>query len=137
MFIDVEKHGVLQKAGLAEPFILMLTSNSVETFLEAVRAMGRPVVLDWGFPPSRLPIVANLKEAGVEVWWFDGDRDAARESFIKRNTVPVEALNVQMPAIEGAWPEIRAVFEGHIIENVHAGPTYEPHDKVYERMFST
>lgn len=40
------------------------------------------LVIDWGFPVSELQTVEWLVERGVSHWWFDGDRDAAAESFL-------------------------------------------------------
>jgi len=66
--------------------------------------------LDWGFPPEWLHVVRGIKGAGVDIWWFDGDRAKAREEFVKRGTVPVSDLDVQMAKIQSRWAEIQDLF---------------------------
>jgi hypothetical protein len=135
LHLDVEKEGVLARAGLEEVWYDMFASSSVDRFTGALRRIGRPVTIDWGLPPNCLPIVELLASSGVEIWWFDGDREAARESFIKRATVPVAALDVQMAKIEKGWPDIARVFASRIIETVLPGPAYVPRELIFHRMF--
>lgn len=86
-------------------------------------------VIDWGFPPHCLDLVSSLVELGVEPWWFDGERDAARQSFLARlgrgeHPSQLEAYEHQMAEIEAAWPDIERVFWGRMIHSVAAGPRY-------------
>jgi hypothetical protein len=103
IYLDIE-NGALESAGLTPLWNSMFSpQRSVTGFVSALGRMANPVVLDWGFPPLHLPIVESLTQAGVEVWWFDGDRGAARDSFLRRGTVSVECLNIQMDAIAREW----------------------------------
>lgn len=137
MHLDVEQPGVLRQTGLEAQWNDMFAAASVELFVKALRLAGPPVVLDWGFPPRCLSIVEALKNAGVDIWWFDGDRRAARESFLSRGSVSVHALDVQMAATEKAWPGIQAVFGSRLIETVSAGPVYLEPGIIFERMFGS
>lgn len=92
--------------------------GSVQPFVEAVRALGGPVVWDWGFPPEHLSLVRRLKEAGVEVWWFNADHAAARRAFFARATVSVKRFDIQIRKIEEAWPSIQDVFQPHMLETL-------------------
>jgi hypothetical protein len=107
-------------------------TNSVEAMLQEA---GRPVAVDWGFPPHLYPWVQAAKDAGVSVWWFDGDRAAARESFIQRDTVPVAALDVQMASIANYWPNIEPILGPSIIEAIKPDGSYEPLDAIFKQMF--
>ncbi len=101
--------------------------------------MERRVVIDWGFPPSALNTVEQLKSFGVDIWWFDGDRETAKASFIQRYqrrehpATPAD-LDAQLVAINVAWKEIKRVFGNHVIESVSVGG-YVPSDRIYIGMF--
>lgn len=61
------------------------------------------VVATWGFAPDDEPsvsLVLQLRSAGFEWIWFDGNRPAALREFLKRGTVQEIALYVQMYRIE-------------------------------------
>jgi hypothetical protein len=136
--LDVEQNGVLAQTGLmAEWTAIFASGGSVTPFVVALRKLGKPVTIDWGFPPYWLSVVDALKAEGVEIWWFDGDRQAARESFVKRGTVQVAALDRQMAAIDGAWPEIKRVFGSHVINTVSTGGSYLKPEAIYRRMFGS
>ena len=107
-------------------------SDSVEAMLHAA---GRPVAVDWGFPPHLYRWIQAAKDAGVQVWWFDGDRAAAHESFIRRGTVPVAALNAQMTSIANYWQNIEPIVGSSIIQSIKAGGSYEPPDAIFKQMF--
>ncbi len=88
--------------------------------MAALHALHRPVALDWGYPPSSLPFVEALCSAGVDAWWFDGDRAVARRHFIDRGTVTVDALDRQMTNIQAAWPRLAMFYGRRIIHTVDA-----------------
>lgn len=116
--IDLENGG-LGRFALApawHPICRLPPPPDVTPFVSALRGLGRPVALDWGFPPVWLPLVMALHEAGIAAWWFDGDRVAARRVFMERDTVPVAALDRQVreigkhqlvpPTTVDSWPTI-------------------------------
>ena len=63
-------------------FLYALTKSvrvgRVDGFLEALKGNATRIVLTWGFHTDDLNIVQALKRAGVELWWFDADEEAAR-----------------------------------------------------------
>jgi len=123
LHFDVEKDGRLEQGGLKPLWDRCFTMGSPDPLVKALRALGSPVVLNWGFPPEWLSVVAALKRDGVNIWWFDADHAAARRAFIKRGDVPLECFDRQMPKIERAWPSIKALFEPNIVT------TLSPDDK--------
>jgi hypothetical protein len=114
--IDLENQG-LDQFGLGDAWqgIVRLPPETVQPFVTRLREMKRPVVLDWGFPPQWLPLVRALHEAGVTAWWFDADRAAARNAFIRRGTVSVEALDQQLGLIDRHWPQLAEFYGPRIV----------------------
>jgi hypothetical protein len=102
----------------------------------AVSRIQQPIVLDWGFPFWLLDLVKCLNVSGFTIWWFDGDREAARESFTRRNTVPVERFDEQMKSIEEHWRQIQDLFDENTVDTVSAGPVYISPEYIFDRMFS-
>jgi hypothetical protein len=133
-------HLDLENGGMDRPELYSGWQQCVSTGLpaalvEAVDRLGAPVVLDWGFPPRFLPLVRSLHDAGVAAWWFDGDRAAARASFVRRGTVPVEALDQQMQRLDAAWPGISEFYGARVVNVVSPGGIYLPPEKISALMF--
>lgn len=60
------------------------------------------VVISWGFLPGKdEPVIKKLQALGFTLFWFDGDRQAARKAFVKRRTVPLRAWVAQLKRING------------------------------------
>jgi hypothetical protein len=95
-------------------------------------ALPQKVVLDWGFSPENIASVRRLKDAGVRLFWFDGDRAKARTEFIRRGTVPVECLDVQMPKIERKWKQIQALFYPNFIHVLAANGKRMPPEEIWK-----
>ena len=103
------------------------------------------LILDWGFPMHQFATVAAVKSRGVEMWWFDGDRGAARTAFLRRAS-RVEQLSGarlaarlrefedQMKAIENSEAEIAALFEKRIVVTIKSGPRYVSCEDIYSSM---
>ena len=115
MHIDPEQPGSLQELGLEAAWGNAFIEDDGTELVAAFRALGPRVVLDWGFPPEWLNIVEDFKQNGVELWWFDAPHAKAREEFIRRGIVPVEALVRQMEAIAEEWEEILNVFHPNVV----------------------
>ena len=112
--------------------------HTAERFLHAISTLEQPIAIDWGFPPGYLTLVKLFRLNGFAIWWFDGDRDAAKASFIQRGTPDrsLEAFAAQLKSIEQDWPQIQEAFEDNIIYSVSAGPTHATAEYIYKRMFS-
>jgi hypothetical protein len=110
--------------------------HSAERFLKIIAKIEKPIAVDWGFPPGYLTLVEMLKLSGFAVWWLDGDREAALESFIGRGTVSPEAFGVQMKAIVENWPKILDLFEDNMIYAVSTGPSYATPEFIYSKMLA-
>lgn len=135
LHIDVENGG-LDRLPLRVAWTDVLRQPSGNLRLqEALAAVGRGVVLDWGYPPGWLPAVRALHESGVTAWWFDGDREAARRSFLKRGNVSVEALDVQMARIKAVWTDLADFYAGRMIRAVDRNDKYTSAEEIFTMMF--
>jgi hypothetical protein len=106
-------------------------------FVDALRHLSCPVVLDWGFPPSWLDVVAMLKTAGVQIWWFDADQEAARKAYIARGDRPIECFERQIAKISRHWAEIRAVFEPQLIPTLKPNGDRMPPEHIWRLVKGT
>lgn len=111
------------------------------------------LVIEWGFPANEpyltisIGLIRCWLDRGVSHWWFDGDRDAARTSYVNRGTVP-EALRkmgispqmawgAQVSEINRNWQKIEALFPPERrLRVIEAGPTYLPAEEIFARLFS-
>ncbi|SRR6266568_3510048 len=84
---------------------------SLADFVAQLERTGRPVVITWGFKPGSPAeaMVRELQGHGYKLIWLDGNREAARREFIKRNEllvvaghrpIPSELLDLQMARID-------------------------------------
>jgi hypothetical protein len=134
--VDVENGG-LGPVGLASAWgaVCQLPPPDVRPFITAVRALRRPVALDWGFPPACLPIVRALHDQGLTAWWFDGDRQAARAAFVRRATVPVDALDRQMGFIEADQALLDEFYAQRVVQAIGPDGSFTPPDRIFAAMF--
>ncbi len=127
---------LLQGNGEGQKFSLVeiLRQRGVEAFISAPELAGRSVVIDWGFPVQSLPAVRALQAAGVEMWWFHGRRQTARQKFTERGGMNPRDFDVQMDAIEANWDEITRVFGSRSIETLLPDGTYMPQEEIFRLM---
>lgn len=108
--------------------------DSSARLLDELHGRGHQVVLDWGFPSPLIWKLRQLRALGAEAWWFDGDRNAAHESFIARGSGSVSGLARQLELIEARWDEISEVFSDRMLRVIEPGPTYLPSAKIFQML---
>jgi len=136
LHLNVEKDGRLESMGLGGAWATCFTMGDVRPFVSALRATGRSVLINWGFPVSCLPVVQDLKTAGLALWWFDADPEQARAAFAKRGDVSGAAFERQMAAIARNWKAIEAVFQPNIITTLTAKGRRMTPEKLFAKMSS-
>ena len=109
-------------------------TGDAEPFVSALRGVGRPVILSWGFPLGCLPLVRRLHDVGVTAWWFDGDRAAARAHFIRRGAGSLDDWDRQMAQIEQHWPVLSAFYADRTIATVASDGTFMALEDDFARM---
>jgi len=108
-------------------------------FIDELRARWPDFILNWGFPPNDrcFAKVRSLVDAGMTPWWFDGDRGAALDSFVRRDTVNREAWNAQLAQIEDRWADIEDIFGANRIDVIDSDGVYLTCPEIYEVMFGS
>jgi hypothetical protein len=132
--VDIEEAGRLESLRLGAAWNACFQTGDVSLLVAELRALGPHVVLDWGFPPEWLHVVREMKGAGVDIWWLDGDRARAREEFVKRRTVPVSALDVQMTKIQSRWADIQDLFGSNRIDVIASNGQRMPPEEMWRRI---
>jgi len=105
-------------------------------FVDAIA--GQRVVAEFGARPDETSLVQLrlLIDLGASAWWFDGDRAAARESWLDRD-VPVdpELWRIQTTWVEAAWPRIAEILRSRIVRTIGPGRVYLPEAQIDRLMF--
>lgn len=92
-----------------------LRLKDVSLFLNTLKERSHNTVLSWGFHLDDLQIVADLKRAGVRLWWFEADEARARERFISRGGDSIGAFDAQMKRIKNNRGNIEELFQPNIL----------------------
>ncbi len=140
LHLNVEEPGILDRHGLATAWnTLFDATGTAAPFIDAVDRTGRPVVIDWGFPPEHINTARKLFEAGVMLWWFAADWAVARRKFIAHGNAkgPVAVFDIQLRKIEAALPDINALFGSHKEYTLHSTGIYPAPETIWESMLDT
>jgi hypothetical protein len=127
--IDAERAGGadFDNAGVHREWDELIASGRADNFAAAVRHLGKPIVLNWGFPMHFAFVVTALQAARFSAWWFSADRAQARSAFLKRGGIPVALFDRQMKEIERQWLLIERLFGENMINGLHSdGSQREP-----------
>lgn len=138
-FLHLDIDELLQDRGTEQKLALIdCLRHTAEKFLRAISKVEQPIAIDWGFPPWLLSLAELFKGSEFSIWWFDGDRDAAKAAFIQRGSPDrsLQVFDVQIKSIEEDWPRMQKVIEDNIICSVSVGPTHAAPEDIYGRMFS-
>lgn len=133
-YVDMEHDG-LKTHGFRQSWDRFYDGTDTKTFIQALQTHPSSIVLDWGFPPSCVPIVQRIKDAGLAMIWLDGDRLSTRHYFAQRGTVPVSEFDTQFANICKHWSAIEPLFGSNIIKVVHADGTRLSLDIIFTRIF--
>lgn len=106
--------------------------GSLSAFIQSLPSR---TVIDWGFPAGSIPAIYILKEAGVELWWFDGDPEAARSAYLAQGRGSVEDFEQQMESATEAKPMIESLFGENRISALDASGRYLAEAVICKRMF--
>ena len=98
---DLECH----PRGWPHPELKATWDASRSGFVAQLRQYHERIVLDWGFPPSAVPWVEELRRSGAKLVWFDGDIARAQQVFVQRGGIALERFDRQIKAInEAGYP---------------------------------
>ncbi len=96
----------------------VVATGRAEDFVARLNKLSQPVVISWGFRVCYLYIVAALKRAGIEAWWFQAPYAVARATFLARGGIHIQNFEVQMADIQREWLLLESVFQPRIIETL-------------------
>jgi len=68
LHIDAELPGQFDALGLHGTWDAALARTNARLFVDAVLALDRTIILNWGFPPAFLPFITSLRSAGFSQW---------------------------------------------------------------------
>jgi hypothetical protein len=96
-------------------WVAALRLKDLSLFLNTLKEHSNNTILSWGFHLDDLKIVADLKRARVRLWWFEADEARAREGFIARGGVSIDAFDAQMKRIRNNRGKIDELFQPNIL----------------------
>jgi hypothetical protein len=97
-----------------------LRLKDMSLFLNTLKERSHNTVLSWGFHLDDLQIVADLKRAGVRLWWFEADEARARERFISRGADSIDLFEAQMKRIKNNRGKIEELFQPNILTTLRS-----------------
>ena len=99
---------------------------------------GKRIIAEFGARPDEPSLIQLqlLMDLGASAWWFDGDRDAARQSWLDRD-VPVdeEYWRIQTTWVDAAWPRIAEILRTRIIRTIGPERSYLTESEIDRLMF--
>jgi predicted kinase len=114
---------------------------SPEAFIRAAVEVGRPVVVEYGMFANQAGVdgLRQLREQGAEPWWFDGDRQAAKDAWREENH------KSSRPFVDGDWDRVVGVIEANwamltdffgprILRTVEPGPAHLEPEEIQATM---
>ena len=131
--LDMERGG-LEKEGFRDAWNKFVGDVSQNEFFNQLKARYSRIVLDWNFNPAALELVRIVQQRGFQLWWFEGDRLAARRSFIKRGTESVDNFDCQVGKQCAAWKSIEPMVGRRLIRTLTARGIFLSHEKIYKRF---
>jgi hypothetical protein len=96
-------------------WVAALKLKDMSLFLNTLKERNPNAILSWGFHLDDLQIAADLKKAGVRLWWFDADEARARERFLARGGCAIEVFEAQVKRIRNNRGKIEELFQPNIL----------------------
>jgi hypothetical protein len=103
-------------------------------FLNTVKERNPNAILTWGFHMDDLQIAADLKRAGVRLWWFEADETRARERYIARGGGSIDVFDAQMKRIKNGRAKIEELFHPNILTTLRRDNTRMTFREIYEAV---
>ncbi len=118
--IDAEKNqgADFDRVGLHGAWDQLIAARQALPFVKAASALGKPVVVNWGFRLCYLYVVTALQSEGVAAWWLHAKREQARAAFLARGGFDVACFDRQMDDIERDWPALSLVFGKRVVHGL-------------------
>ena len=109
------------------------STNNPMNFVNACKQVGN-VVIDWGFPVHRIPLIQSLTLHGVKLLWFDADVEDARIVFTERGIVYLDAFDQHMSHLRST--NVLDEISAKVIRVLEKGLRFMPYERIYRGMLT-
>lgn len=133
LHIDDVSGSRLRLYGLDQAWEESLRSRDAHPFVAELHKLERPAVLNWGFPADCLGYLGLLKHAGLALWWFDADIQAARREHVRIGK-NAQAFDAQVAAIAAHRVQIDTLFSPHVLQVISRHGERLPPEVILEVM---
>ena len=120
--------------GWAVPDLQPIWSTSRNEFVDEIRKRHQRASIEWGFPPSRLVWALELRDAGAEPFWFDGDKARLREVFLKRGGLDIRSFDNQVKAIQESRPNDS--LSARVVNVLHDDGSFRSMSEIWSDVFT-
>ena len=131
LHVDIE---AFEGSYLHSVWVASLKLKDMSLFLNTLKERTPNAVLSWGFHLDDLQIVADLKRAGVKLWWFEADEARARERFVARNGVALEVFEAQMKRIRNNRAKIEELFQPNLLKTLRSDNTCMTFPEIFDAV---
>jgi hypothetical protein len=96
---------------------------------------GRGLAVEWGFPGQFIDVVEGWLASGCDVWFLDGDREAAFIAWRQVNPGDSgESFRRQIASLDAVHKRIRNAFGSRRLDVVSPGPKHVPVEEMLRLM---
>ena len=103
-------------------------------FTQFASAIGRPAVVNWGFPVTYISQVRGIVQAGFVPIWLNATDAAARIAYARRGTGYPSALETQLQGIKSGWQSIHDVFAPRIFLAIEDSGVHIPPESLCKNI---
>jgi hypothetical protein len=131
LHVDIEE---FDGSYLHSVWLAAVKLKEMSLFLNTLKERTHNAVLTWGFHLDDLQVVADLKKAGVRVWWFEADEARARERFIVRGGGSIDVFDAQMKRIKNNRAKIEELFQPNILTTLRSDNSCMTFREIFEAV---
>jgi hypothetical protein len=131
LHVDIEE---FEGSYLHSVWAAALRLKEMSLFLNALKERNPNAILSWGFHMDDLQIAADLKRAGVRLWWFEADEARAREKFNARGGGSIDVFDAQMKRIKNSRGKIEELFQPNILTTLRPDNSRMTFREIYEAV---
>lgn len=120
---------------LEDPTTLKEFSQSPEMFIANILRNAKDVVVTGGFKASEWAhtMVTFFMHSGFSFVWFDGNRPAARKTFLKRSTAPIQLFDEKIKEVHAAHETIMHL-NPQIIDTFDAAGNFKSFEEIFNEI---
>ena len=131
LHVDIES---FEGSYLHSVWVAALKLKDMSLFLNTLKERNPNAVLSWGFHLNDLQVAADLKRAGVKLWWFEADEMRARQRFIARNGVSIDVFEAQMKRIKNNRAKIEELFQPNMLTTLRPDNTSLTFPQIFDAV---